>query len=101
MLEFISTHWVKLYAGASMVFYAFIWVMNKTYSTKKDTSALEQRVARLETDVKLLPTKDEMHQLELKVNTVCQKIDGLSQQLVKLQRTTDMLLENELQGDRK
>ena len=75
--------------------------MRKTYASKVQVDGLETRMTTIENEVKQLPNKDDVHKLELTVNTVNGKLDAVSQQLMKLQRTTEMLLENELQGDKK
>ncbi len=99
LLEFIATHWIKIYALVSIGFYLLVWAIKKTYASKENVEGLNRRLTQLEGEIKQLPDKDDMHKLELTITTVNGKMDGLSQQMEKLQRTTEMLLENELQGE--
>ena len=101
MLEFIVNHWVKLYALLTLVFLSSNWAMAKTFSKTERVDGLERRLIKAEADILQLPTNKELFQLELKIESISGKMDGLSHQLIKLQRTTEMLLENELQGERK
>ena len=101
MLDFIVTNWVKIYAIISLCFYLLIWVMKKTYASKEWVERLDKRLTKIEDEVKHLPKRDDLHQLELIITNLSGKVDGIARQLDKINRTTDMLLENELQGDKK
>lgn len=101
VVEFISHHWVKIYAIASLFFFGFVWAMKKTYASKEQVEQLQERMVSLENKVKQLPDKAEVHKLQVNIAEVNGKLDSLATQLDSINRTTNMLLENELQGDKK
>ena len=101
MLDFIVTHWVKLYALLTLIFLSSNWAMAKTFSKTERVDALERRLGKVEAEIEQLPTNKELFQLELKMENIIGQMNGISHQLLKLQKTTEMLLENELQGERK
>lgn len=101
MLDLIGKYWAPIYALISTLFCAVVWAMGKKYATQEHVDKLERRVAKSESDINNLPTDDDIHQLELKIVALGSKMDGLSSQLSKLEYMTQMLLENELQGERK
>ncbi|WP_354624853.1 DUF2730 family protein [Psychromonas sp. MME2] len=101
MFEFIGKYWVQIYALLSVIFYGTTWAMRKTYASKTHVDDLERRITQVVNDVKQLPTDKDMHQLALKIVEIGGKMDGVSVQLSKLQRTTEMLVENEIQGEKR
>lgn len=75
-----------------------------TFVTKKSFdekhSEIYQRISTIEQTIDDLPSASDVHHLDKKLVEVSGKIDALSPQLTDIKRITDLLMENELRGNR-
>jgi len=100
-MDFILEWWKAfLGVGIAVISAGAIAWMYATFASKKAHDALVQRVAAVENTVSELPSKDDLHDLDTRLIEVGGKIDALSPQLADVKRLTDLLLENELRGNR-
>jgi hypothetical protein len=94
--EFIVKNWGPLYALASLVGLVVIILLSKTYAKREDVTGLAARVARVEQQLKDLPTEKELHTLQLEISELRGELRALAPELRQARRLADLLLENEL-----
>ncbi|MEI6897875.1 MAG: DUF2730 family protein [Psychromonas sp.] len=100
MLDTLTKYWVQIYAVITLLMLGANWALAKTYSKKDNVERLDKRITKLETDVKQLPTKESVHELDKQLLRVSGQLDAIAPQLRSVQRMTEMLTENELKGDK-
>ncbi|MDK2598647.1 DUF2730 family protein [Pseudoalteromonas obscura] len=100
-MEFLIEWWKQMIAvGVVIVSAGAIAWLRATFVTKKAHDDLKQRVDAVEKTVEDLPSTEDLHELDKRLIEVGGKIDVLSPQLGDLKRVTDLLMENELRGNR-
>lgn len=104
-MDFILEWWKALLALGLTVVGAggLSWVRN-TFISKaahdKHRDELERRLTAVETTIAEMPSAKDIHELDKRLIEVSVKIDGLTPQLRDIKRLTDLLMENELRGNR-
>ncbi|NSY36564.1 DUF2730 family protein [Pseudoalteromonas sp. JC28] len=100
-MEFLLEWWKQmLAAGVVIVGAGSIAWLRATFVSRAKHDELERRVHAVERRVEDMPSAEDFHGLEKSLLEVGGKIDALSPQLVTLQNTTSLLMENELRGTR-
>jgi len=97
-LEEIRTYTPWALAILGLLWAVLLYVINKTFATKKEVGELRTRHQRLESKVEDLPSHKEVAALQLNMEKLNGQIEGLRPQLQSLQRMSDLLIENELNG---
>jgi len=100
-MDFILEWWKQMLAAGLLVVGsgAIAWMRGK-FVSREQHDLLVQRVSAVENAVNELPSKDDLHELDKRLIEVGGKIDALSPQLKDVKRLTDLLMENELRGNR-
>jgi len=100
-MEFLS-EWPKLIlTGAFTIVGGGIvaWVRG-SFVSKKAHDKLVERVTKVETTVEELPSADDLHELDKRLIEVSGKLDTANALFSQVNKTTDLLMENELRGSR-
>ncbi|WP_432460813.1 DUF2730 family protein [Agarivorans sp. QJM3NY_25] len=86
----------------------FIWVYltrgqkhnsEELNGIKQRLGNVEQRQVLLENNMTHLPNKDEVHQLDRRLADLSAGLSAATEQMRRLEKKTDLLLENELRGE--
>jgi hypothetical protein len=100
MLDLIKEFWVQIYAAISLALLIANWFLAKTYAKTTTVGQLESRVTRIENTLEHMPTKEELNRLDKTISGLTESMSATKDGIVRLERKTDILLENELRGDR-
>lgn len=106
---FVNTHFKLLSALAALIFGGFVAWLTVNFSTRKEHKALtitvevlSQKLTRIETDIEHLPSIEDVRRLDNTISalnaTVTESQRGIESSISRLERKTDLLLENELRG---
>ncbi len=105
VISFLNSNfkWLSWVVGLAFVG-AFAWQKNK-FPTRKEHNALSDSVSQLTQEVhqikgelEHIPSKDEVHRLDKAITGLTESNRGVRASLQKLDKKTDLLLENELKG---
>jgi hypothetical protein len=100
MPEFIRNHmpWVALFISAVGVAWTIVLaLLSKTYVKRDEFDEIKSRLVNVELQISALPTKEQMHQIELKVSEVGGDVKAIKSYMDSMRHTTQMLVENELE----
>lgn len=100
-MDWLVKYWAVIWAGATTGALVLMALVGKTFVKRETVVALEQRVAAVEQTVESLPSDDELHQLNLEISELRGELKALQPQLQGVQRISDLLLENELNGGKR
>ncbi len=106
---FVNNHFKLLSVLAALSFAGFVAWLTVNFSTRKEHQALmltvdelSQEITRLKGDVEHLPKRGDVQRLENIISalaaTVAESQKGIETSISRLERKTDLLLENELRG---
>ncbi|WP_096779411.1 DUF2730 family protein [Zobellella denitrificans] len=103
MWDVIANNWPPVLAALSLVGTVGLSLLGKTYAKREETQALngemtavQQRLAHLEAKVSDLPGHNELAALRLEVSELRGDLKEIRPVLSRLERLSDLLLENEL-----
>ncbi|ATG74332.1 hypothetical protein AN401_11655 [Zobellella denitrificans] len=101
--DVIANNWPPVLAALSLVGTVGLSLLGKTYAKREETQALngemtavQQRLAHLEAKVSDLPGHNELAALRLEVSELRGDLKEIRPVLSRLERLSDLLLENEL-----
>ena len=93
--------WISFFLG--LAFIGFIAWLKSKFSTRNEHMALHEtvtqlkdRVGSIESNMQHIPTKEEVHRLDKTIEGLTKSNQSIFSSLKKLDRKTDLLLENEL-----
>ena len=93
--------WISFFLG--LAFIGFIAWLKSKFSTRNEHMALHEtvtqlkdRVGNVEAHLEHIPSKEEVHRLDKAITGLTESNNGIKAGLKKLDRKTDLLLENEL-----
>lgn len=95
-MEFIAKYWAPIWAVITTIGLVIMALLSKTYAKRDSVVALRQDLTTLETKFNDLPTKTELHSLQLEIANLRGDLKELSPRLDRVQHMSDLLLENEL-----
>ncbi len=106
---FVNNHFKLLSALAALTFAGFVAWLTVNFSTRKEhkaltikVDALSEKFTRIEKDIEHLPSIDDVRRLDNTISalaaTVAESQKGIETSISRLERKTDLLLENELRG---
>lgn len=106
VLEFINNNFKWLSAFAYLAFVGLLAWFNQRFTPRQDHEQLERRLSQMDqlmtqvkVDIKHLPTKEEVHRLDKTLSGLNETIHATQEGISRLERKTDLLLENELRND--
>ena len=104
--EFINANFKWLSALAYLAFVGLFAWFHMRFTPRKEHNQLHERVGNLDqqmtqvkADMKHLPTKEEVHRLDKTLSGLAETINATQEGISRLERKTDLLLENELRND--
>lgn len=106
---FFNNNFKLLSAIAALAFAGFVAWLTVNFSTRKEhkalsikVDALSEKFTRIETDIEHLPSIEDVRRLDNTISalaaTVAESQKGIESSISRLERKTDLLLENELRG---
>ena len=105
-LEFINNNFKWLSAFAYLAFVGLLAWFNQRFTPRTDHEQLnkklrqmDQQMMQVKADIKHLPTKEEVHRLDKTLSGLTETINATQEGISRLERKTDLLLENELRND--
>ena len=105
-LEFINHNFKWLSAIAYLGFVGLLAWFNQRFTPRsehellnKKLSQIDQQMTQVKADIKHLPTKEEVHRLDKTLSGLSETINATQEGISRLERKTDLLLENELRND--
>lgn len=96
MGEILAKFWAPIWAVCTTVALVVMALLSKTYAKQESLTQLKREVDRIESRLEELPTRTELHKLNLEIANLRGDIKALSPQLARMQYMSDLLLENEL-----
>lgn len=103
MWDTVIKYWPPLYAGLSLAGTVGLLLLAKTYAKRESVDALQgelstvkQRMDYLEKAVNDLPSHQEISTLKLEMSELRGDLKSIRPELKRLDRLSDLLLENEL-----
>ena len=106
-LEEVRTYTPWALAVISVIWTVVLVVINKTFATKTEVSKVKEKQGELERKhdelaqkVELLPKHEDFASLQLSIEKLHGDIKAIQPQLKSLQRMSDLLIENEVKGDK-
>lgn len=100
-MDWLVKYWAPIWAAITTVAIVVMALVGKTFVKRDEHTTLEQRVAAVEQTVEDLPSVDELHQLNLEISELRGDLKALQPQLQGVQRISNLLLENELNGGKR
>ncbi|NKF51376.1 DUF2730 family protein [Shewanella sp. WXL01] len=105
-VEFINVNFKWISAVVYLAFVGLFAWFHIRFTPRKDHDQLSNKVSdhaeqltKVQADMKHLPTKEEVHRLDKTLSGLTETISATQEGVTRLERKTDMLLENELRND--
>ncbi|MCE9679602.1 DUF2730 domain-containing protein [Shewanella sp. AS1] len=105
-LEFINANFKLVSALAYFALVGLLAWFHLKFATRQEHeqlsdkfSGMEKQLSKVESDIKHLPTKEEVHRLDRTLSGLTETINATQEGINRLERKTDLLLENELRND--
>ena len=106
IIDFINNNFKWLSALAYLAFVGLLAWFNQRFATRKEHESLtvklthmDLQITQVKADIKHLPTKEEVHRLDKTLSCLSETINVTQEGINRLERKTDLLLENELRND--
>ncbi|MEC4724533.1 DUF2730 domain-containing protein [Shewanella sp. D64] len=105
-LEFINNNFKWLSALAYLGVVGLLAWFNQRFTLRKDHESLtvkfthmDLQITQVKANIGHLPTKEEVHRLDKTLSGLSETINATQEGISRLERKTDLLLENELRND--
>lgn len=105
-VSFINTNFKWLSALVYLAFVGVLAWLSTRFVTRTEHKELKKKVTELDhsmeyvkADMKHMPTKEEVHRLDKTLSGLAETINATQAGISRLERKTDLLLENELRND--
>jgi hypothetical protein len=98
VLMWFADNWKMIVFLLNTFFVIAVWAMRNTFAKKEDVIHLEKCVVALESTIKSMPSKSEIHSVELQMKEIQGEFDGVKKLLNRANYQLDMLVENEIKG---
>ena len=105
-VDFINTNFKWISGVSYLAFIGLLAWFNQRFTPRKEHEALSVKVSKhgehltqVQADMKHLPTKEEVHRLDKTLSGLTETINATQEGINRLERKTDILLENELRND--
>ncbi|TRY13586.1 DUF2730 family protein [Shewanella hanedai] len=106
IIDFINNNFKWLSALSYLAFVGLLAWFNQRFATRKEHELLivklthmDQEITQVKADIRHLPTKEEVHRLDKTLSGLSETINATQEGINRLERKTDLLLENELRND--
>ena len=94
--ETVRSNWAVIWAGLMSGTNIIHLLLVKTYARREEMEKVNSRMSALEKAIDGMPSRQELHQLQLDMSNLRGEIREFSGMLRQATRISDLLLENEL-----
>lgn len=108
MIDFLRQHWSTLSSVGAFALSFLVMFLATKFAKREELNAIVSDVSKLKKDVSTiqgqlesLPTKDDIHKLNLEISGLRGDIREIRPELTGVKRISNLLLENELHGGKK
>lgn len=108
MIDFLRQHWSTISSIGACSISVLVMFLATKFARREELNEIAHDVSRLKKDVSIIqgrmesmPTKDDIHKLNLEISGLRGDIKGIKPELASVQRISDLLLENELKEGKK
>ena len=99
-MEILAKYWSPIWGAASTLALLVLALMQKTYAKRDDYNALAKQVELMKSRMDELPTRAELHRLELKMSELHGEIKVIQPDVRGIRHLADLLLQNELKDNK-
>lgn len=103
MLTAIKEHWPIIWASLSTAISIFMLILTKTFAKREDVERVDKRVDSVEKDVttlnitiKNLPSRNELHQLQLDMAEFRGDLKALLPELKQIRHMNNLIIEGKV-----
>lgn len=103
MLDLLKTYWPTIMSVSSFIVSAFIGLLAIKFAKREDVDAMKSDISKLKSEVTGiknriadLPTKEDIHKLNLEISGLRGDIKEIKPELAGVKRISNLLLEHEL-----
>lgn len=108
MIDFLRQHWSTLSSLGAFALSFLVMFLATKFAKREELDAIASDVSKLKKDVSTiqgqlesLPTKDDIHKLNLEISGLRGDIKEIKPELAGVKRISNLLLENELKEGKK